>query len=66
MDRSTWEKLKALRPLAPRMIHSAAAFGTYKQPDNNRRLRRQAIKDFGVRQLKRAIYKQRHEGYANA
>lgn len=33
--------------------------GTYKQPDNMRRLRRRAVKDFGIRQLKRALYKQK-------
>lgn len=49
-----------------RLLWDSAAEGTYRQPDNNRRLRRQAVKDFGVRQLKRAIYRQRHEGYANA
>lgn len=36
-----------------------AANGTYKQPDNLKRVRKQAIKDFGIRQVKRAIQRQR-------
>jgi hypothetical protein len=75
-----WERLKAIKPSAPRVLHSASGYvekrdpltgdlmpqkvkvsidGTYRQPDNMKRLRRQAVKDFGIRQIKRAIQKQR-------
>lgn len=42
-----------------RLVWDSLHRGTYKQPDNLRRIRKQAIKDFGIRQVKRAIQRQR-------
>lgn len=53
-----------------KLVWDSSAEGTYKQPDNNRRLKRQAIKDFGFRQFKKqgvlAQYNLARKGAQNA
>ena len=36
-----------------KLVWDSAAEGTYKQPSNNRRLKRMAIREHGFRQFKR-------------
>lgn len=55
MNAAVWERIKALKP-AGRVLWLSTGpdgQGTYKQPDNNRRLKRLAIRDHGFRQFKR-------------
>jgi hypothetical protein len=57
MDAQVWARIKALKPAPAQFVWLSTGFGgqgTYKQPDNNRRLKRLAIRDHGYRQFKRS------------